>query len=625
MPWNASSSSASKQRENRPFTRTLNFLFPIGTVDAHYPQRLRLAPPCRSRFRRRDISTGIPIRTLCQRLAEPLPQLILHLAARELHTPLPSCAAYWREFGKRYLTLFCRTPEPSGIAAPPESDLETFLESAPPMRGGEYLRLEVLQNLWSDLDALVCLSTSEYPGGAQEWLKTQNAAWNLVGRVTFHLAENKKNAERPFAFLATYTHLLTTQGKPQYIPLGNALREYAGAKNKATLLSLLVPVQRAAEKSALIRALVDSQRIFQPLAWSVKEAHQFLKEVPVFEESGVFVRLPDWWKAGRASRPSVKVAIGQGKPSGLGLDALLDFKVALALDGEELTDAEWQKIVSSTDGLVFLRGQWIEAAPDRLKEVLAHWRKLERAHRESGVSFAEAFRLLSGMPGEKADEETDAQAIREWSFVHGGEWITSQLAELRNPAGSTRAPAGFKAQLRPYQHDGVHWLRFMDRLGLGACLADDMGLGKTVQILAALQHWKKEAEDRSSCPALLIAPTSLLGNWQAEAAKFAPSLRVFVAHPSYTPAATLNDPEVLAAAIASADLVATTYGMLPRQEALRQRDWSRIILDEAQAIKSPGARQSKAVKELRAPIRAALTGTPVENRGGRTKRSQGLS
>jgi non-specific serine/threonine protein kinase len=306
------------------------------------------------------------------------------------------------------------------------------------------------------------------------------------------------------------------------------------------------------------------------------------------------------------------VTVGQGKPAGIGLHALLDFKASATLDGEILTDAEWNTLLSSTEGLVFLRGKWVEADPQKLQEVLAHWKSIERASAEEGVSFAEAVRMLSGMPSRDDASETASQSVREWSFVHGGDWIDRQLAELRDPhADSTALPAGFSAQLRSYQWSGLHWLRFMARLGLGACLADDMGLGKTVQVLAALQHWRNESPE--AAPTLLVAPASLLGNWQAEAAKFAPSLRIVIAHPSVLDIKTLGSSSELARTLKNADLVATTYGMLARQEELRRFSWSGVILDEAQAIKNPGARQTKAVKELVSPVRVALTGTPVEN------------
>jgi len=545
--------------------------------------------------------------------AESSARLLLHLVTKELNTTLPGPAVFWREIGRKYLTAFCHAAErASSIPAPPETDMAALIETAPPMPGGEYLRPEVLLELWRELDALVLAEVKNYMGGPQAWLNAQNAAWNLVGRVTFHLAENKKNPDLPFALLATYTHRLSSQARPQYLPLGNALREYAGAQNKQALLSLLLPIQRAAGKSVLARELFESKRIFQPLAWSPREAHRFLKEVPIFEESGVLVRLPDWWKAGHPPRPAVSVTVGQGKPSGVGLDALLDFKAALSLDGETLTEEEWKTILSSTEGLVFLRGKWVEADPEKLKEVLAHWKDLQHA-REEGVSFAEAFRLLAGIAPGGVESGGDSEALREWSFVHGGDWIEEQLSGLREP-DADGVPDGFKAVLRPYQQRGLGWLRFMARLGLGACLADDMGLGKTVQMLAALQHWRKEAPQAP--PALLVAPASLLGNWQAEAAKFSPSLRIFIAHPSAPGGEALRDPGALERARASSDLVATTYGMLARQEALRRLPWSHVILDEAQAIKNPASRQARAVKELSATARVALTGTPIENSFG---------
>lgn len=479
------------------------------------------------------------------------------------------------------------------------------------MRGGEYLRPEILGALWKALDALAVREAAAFPDGPQAWLKAKNPAWNLVGRVTFHLAENKKDTERPFAFLATYTHRLSAQARPQYIPLGNALREYAGAQNKEALLSLLLPIRRAAEKSALAKELIDSHQVFQPQAWSPRQAHRFLKEIPILEESGLLVRMPDWWKSGRPARPTVQVSIGKVKPSGMGLGALLDFNASVTLEGEPLTEAEWKTIVSSSEGLVFLRGRWIESDPEKLKEVLAHWKNIERARQDEGVSFAEAFRMLSGMQPGGSGTEPESDSVREWSYVHGGEWIQSQLAELRDPSAHDAAPPDFHGQLRPYQQAGLHWLRFMARLGLGACLADDMGLGKTVQVLAALQHWRRETPGNP--PGLLVVPASLLGNWQGEAAKFAPSLRILIAHPSASGFDAQAKEETMRKAFASADLVITTYGMLFRQETLRRHLWSVAILDEAQAIKNPASRQTKSVKELRAPVRLALTGTPVEN------------
>lgn len=543
---------------------------------------------------------------------------LLSLATRALDAALPPPAAFWREFGRRYLTALCQMPElPAsgvGIEAPPESELASLVDGAPPMAGGEYLRVEVLRALWIELDALAMRGVRACEGGAQAWLKAQNPAWHLVGRVTFHLAENKRDQARPFAFLATYTHRISDQAKPQYLPLGRALQEYAGARNRNALLALLAPVQRAAEKSALVREMVDSQRVFQPQTWTPREAYHFLREIPHFEAAGLLVRIPDWWKSGRAPRPSVSITVGAGKPAGIGLSALLDFNVATTLDGEPVSAEEWAQIASADAGLVLLKGKWVEVDREKLRYVLDHWKTLEAARKQGGVTFAEGMRMLSGAQPADGRAGEESEDVRAWSTVKAGDWLEKALEQLRAPGAQPvgAAPAGLNATLRPYQLVGVNWLRFLQTLGLGACLADDMGLGKTVQVLAALLHAR--ASSPGAAPALLVLPASLLGNWITESARFAPSLRLFAVHPSEAEPAKLEEaarkPD---AALAGIDLVLTTYGMLLKQEWLRRHEWSLVILDEAQAIKNPGARQTRAVKELKASVRIALTGTPVEN------------
>jgi non-specific serine/threonine protein kinase len=190
------------------------------------------------------------------------------------------------------------------------------------------------------------------------------------------------------------------------------------------------------------------------------------------------------------------------------------------------------------------------------------------------------------------------------------------LQGLRSPAGLARVDPGetLKTALRPYQHVGTRWLYLLSRLGLGACLADDMGLGKTIQVLALLLVLKNQRTAKKKHPSILIAPASLLANWVAEIERFAPSLTILVAHPSVLPAAKLKDlaPQVLT----SYDLVITSYGSLLRLPALASASWNLAILDEAQAIKNPGAKQTRAAKAIPAHARIALTGTPIENRLG---------
>ena len=249
---------------------------------------------------------------------------------------------------------------------------------------------------------------SESKCGVQDFLKRRNPAWNLVGRVHFNLAENRKDAGAPFAFLATYTtrlsaHSTKDQAKAQHLPLGQALREYAGAANKERLLSLLVPVQRAAEACPWLKAMVDAGEIFHPLRWSPGEALQLLKDVPELEAAGVVVRMPAAWRGNRPPRPRVTGTVGGKPPSGIGRDALLDFHMEVTLDGETLTAAEIRELLAKSDGLALVRGRWIELDPEHLKQAIDRFREAERAARENGLAFGEAMRLVAGADVASAD------------------------------------------------------------------------------------------------------------------------------------------------------------------------------------------------------------------------------
>jgi superfamily II DNA or RNA helicase len=544
---------------------------------------------------------------------------LLLLATDALTLSVPPSPTYWRDFARNYLQRLCHTGGVDGpvlLLPSVRDELSEFVQEAPPMRGGEFLTPDLLERLWQEFGALVIRESAA--AGLSGWLKSKNPLWQTVGRVTFHLAENKRDPSGPFAFLATYTHRLSDQGKPQHLPLARALQEYAGAKNKAALTNLLAPVQRAAEKSDLARELIETRRLFQPMVWTPHDAHRFLRDIPLFEESGLLVRVPDWWKGGRPARPQVKVQIGEKPSSLLGLESLMDFSVEVALEGERLTTAECRQLMSAKEGLVLLKGKWIEIDRDRLNQVLAHWQHLEKG--QDGISFLEGMRLLAGI-GRGDDSDPLAQPeTREWSQVVPGEWLRKTLGAMRDPSVIEGFdPEGdLRAQLRGYQREGVRWLWFMTRLGLGACLADDMGLGKTIQTLALLLQLKRENPGAATAiPSLLVAPASLLANWKREIARFAPTLEVFFAHPSETLPQTLKDAAAdPARKLSGKDLVVTTYGLLTRLPSLRQIDWRLVVLDEAQAIKNPTARQTYAVNELRAQARIALTGTPIENRVG---------
>ncbi len=474
------------------------------------------------------------------------------------------------------------------------------------MRGGEYLTTEVLGAIWALLLEAFRAEVRGNSGSVQRLLAEKNPAWNVVGRVFFHLAENKQSAERPFAFLASYTTGLTAQGKPQHRPLGEAVRESSSAGDKQRLIALLVPIQKAAQQSPFLKELVDAGHIFQPLGWTPGQAHRFLSDIPTFEQCGLVVRVPDWWTPRRPLRPQVTVGIGKEKPSALGLEAMLDFTVEVTLDGKALTPAELQALRASTEGLMLLKGRWVEVDRERLDQALAHWRALEKTAGD-GISFIEGMRLIAGA---RLGDDPVLDADRQWMSVEAGPWLEQVLASARTEEADP-GPA-LHAQLRPYQAQGVRWLHFLSRLRLGACLADDMGLGKTIQVLALLLLLKKRNE--LAGPHLLVVPASLIANWKAEAERFTPSLRILIAHPSQIAAKDLA--ALGLEALNEVDLVVTSYGSAQRLPWIASSRWGLVVLDEAQAIKNPGTRQARLVKSLQCEARIALTGTPVENRVG---------
>ena len=545
---------------------------------------------------------------------------LLWLGANEVGTALPPTFSYWRALGVRYVIALCALPDIGDSQAKPpvpvctDRELDTVAAAAPPMVGAEYLTAAVLAYLWRGMDKAFDAELAEARLSVQAFLKNRHPAWNLVGRVHFNLAENRKDEAAPFAFLATYTTRLSTTGKAQHLPLGKALQEYAGARNRERLLSLLMPVQRAAERCTWLKAMVDAGEIFHPLRWTPQQAVQFLRDVPALESAGVIVRMPASWHMNRPAHPQVKATVGGNVPSRLGMDGLLDFRMEVTLDGETLSASEIKQLLAHTDGLALIRGKWVEVDHDRLSRTLEQFEAIGHRAATEGLSFGEAMRILAGA-GTAADGAAAPSEVA-WSQTVAGPWLAKTLAALRDPSGLARVvdPGGsLRGTLRPYQQVGVQWLYLLAQLGLGACLADDMGLGKTIQILSLLLVLKNEAGTKRK-PCLLVAPASLLANWAAEIARFAPSLKVVVVHPSATRAETCNTNGT--DDLADVDLAITSYGFLSRTPVLEATAWRLVVLDEAQAIKNPAAKQTKTVKQLRADARIALTGTPIENRLG---------
>jgi non-specific serine/threonine protein kinase len=538
---------------------------------------------------------------------------LLQLGLVEAGSRLPAELAFWRGFAMQFIAAVCASPEAAGgetpwAREPTSAELSRWIDEAPPMRGGEYLDATHLVGLWRSLQATLESERAESGLPFGGFLAARDSRWRQVGRVHFNLAENRKDAERPFAFLATYAASLGAHGAIRHAPLGAALREFADAGAKSELLRLLEPVNRAGESCDWLKQVVGSGEIFHPLRWTPSEALRLLGDVEKLEQAGVIVRMPASWRAGRPSRPSVEATVGTQQPSVVGASALLDFQVEVSLDGETLTPEEIAALVASVDGLAMLRGKWVEVDPAKLQATLDRYSEVERVAREEGISFGRAMRLLAGAD---IGREDAAAAEVAWAHVNPGPWLAETLAACRNPEALAAAHPGeaLKATLRAYQDAGLRWLGFLTRLGFGACLADDMGLGKTIQVLALLLTLR--AREGQGGPSLIVAPASLLANWAAEAERFAPSLKLLVAHPAFMSAERLKafSPDELS----RIDLVVTSYGTLQRLEWLGKTRWRLAVIDEAQTIKNPDAKQTRAVKALQADGRIALTGTPIEN------------
>ncbi len=544
---------------------------------------------------------------------------LLQLGAGEVGAVIPSVFSYWREFAARYVTAVCTQPDleasqlDARLPAPSDAELDSLALVAPPMTGAEYLTGTVLHALWQELDSAFWRELSESKCGVQDFLKRRNPAWNLVGRVHFNLAENRRDEDAPFAFLATYTTRLSAHAKAQHLPLGQALSEYAGAANKDRLLSLLLPVQRATANCPWLKDMVDAGEIFHPMRWSPHEATRMLRDVQQLESAGVVVRMPAAWRANRPSRPQVTAKVGSSAPSQLGQDALLDFHMEVVLEGETLTAAEVKRLLAQSDGLALVRGRWVEVDRERLKRMIERFGEAERAVAETGLGFGEAMRMLAGASVTAGEDDGDVEA--DWSQVVAGPWLAETLKGLRGHEGlePINPGAALNGTLRPYQQIGLRWLYLLAKLGLGACLADDMGLGKTIQVLSLLLVLKSQTNVHRQ-PSLLVAPASLLANWASEVDRFTPGLKLLIAHPSAMPAPDLKN--LSRERLQDVDLVITSYGSLLRIPWLTETTWHLVVLDEAQAIKNPNAKQTRIAKKLNARSRFALTGTPIENRLG---------
>lgn len=354
-----------------------------------------------------------------------------------------------------------------------------------------------------------------------------------------------------------------------------------------------------------------------------KAAWQFLTaDSRSLIDAGWIVLLPAWWEAASRKKPKLRAKVNGGEEKGrggrsmFGLDSIIDFDWRVSIGDAELSEAEFKEMVASGQRLVKFRDQWIPLDPALLAQIN---RAMEGMDRSEGLSLQDVLQLhllsqeteASSVPdGTEAPESPEERAQRFKLEVVLNEQLLGLFRQLNQQSEWPKlaAPAGLKAELRGYQRDGFSWLVFLGSFGLGACLADDMGLGKTVQLISYLLHRKENSS--GGAPSLIVCPTSVLGNWQKELAKFAPSLRAMLHYGSRR----LTNDDFFAAA-SEADVVLTSFATASLdQEWLSEYHWGAVCLDEAQNIKNAQTKQSAAVRSFPARHRIALTGTPIENR-----------
>lgn len=361
----------------------------------------------------------------------------------------------------------------------------------------------------------------------------------------------------------------------------------------------------------LLAGLGLASRMFEPIERSLRqpkpvgvtlsreEAYQFLTDaMPLLQTSGFAVLVPNWWGQRARIRAQARIKGQTNEPTGvLTRDSILRYEWQLSLGQDAISREEFEALVALKQPLVRHKGEWVTLDPDQIKAAMNFFNQAQNGD----ITLQEALKIHA------AESEIDGIEV-ESAQVEG--WLADAFERLYNPqdAPPPPLPAGLQATLRPYQVRGFGWLAQMRQIGFGACLADDMGLGKTLQTITLWLHQREQHTVHK--PALLICPTSVVGNWRHEIRRFAPELRVIAHH-----GADRLQGEAFVSAAQAADVVLTSYALLRRDlETFQQVEWSDIVLDEAQNIKNPSTRQAQAARSIPADFKLALTGTPVENR-----------
>lgn len=361
--------------------------------------------------------------------------------------------------------------------------------------------------------------------------------------------------------------------------------------------ALLLQIGYASRIYPLLETIFQQNMQCHSIPLDTETAFQFLKEDAwSLQACGYRIIVPSWWTSKGRLKAKVKLrasknnnSSGDSPKSYFSKEGLVNFNYQYAIGEHDVSEAEWQQLIESKSELVYFRGSWIEID-------VAEMQKMQKL-----IETSQKDKLLGSMK-----DLLMMSAEADLYEVDYDDSIKDMLNKLRDKEqlSDQDQPEQLQATLRPYQSRGLSWLAYLEELGMSPCLADDMGLGKTMQIIALLLAAPREGT------ALLVAPTSVVGNWFREIQKFAPSLKVLVHH-----GGDRKQDKAFQEAMTQHDMVITSYGLIRRDKTLFEKNhWSRLIIDEAQNIKNPNAAQTKILYKIPADSRIALTGTPIENR-----------
>ncbi len=461
-----------------------------------------------------------------------------------------------------------------------EAETIKIIENAPYLIGVEFINVDWVNNILEGFNKAyknLLLNSNKSP---LDFIVSKGNLFTIPSKIYFHLVENKDNDKYPFAFLATYTAL--DNSKVIHCPLNNALTQLKSNGDK--LSSLVSSITEAAKESSLIKSFVESGNIFYPTKLKEEEAYAFLKEVSLYENCGIVCRIPKWYTEG-ISKIQVDIAEHMQFSDGVG-DLIIVPK--MIYKGVEITPIEARELLEKSEGLEIIKGKWVENNHDEIKKILSEFYILT----QEGTSLLEIFKQKSLSFKEKKSKPITIE-------IGQKSWLTKAFQKEFNRPNNVKPTQSFTKVLRPYQLNAFTWIYAMSKLKMGICLADDMGLGKTIEVLSFLDKIKSEGKEK----VLIIVPATLVENWKKEINKFAPHLSVFLLKSENEPA---ND-------IVRAYITITTYQTAIRLDYINRINWDLVVLDEAQAIKNYYTTQSRKVKSLKAEMRIAMTGTPIEN------------